>query len=183
MPICASVRRTASGEVSTRRMISSFSAAGYLIDILPIRDHAFFEQAVLEGGFGQRLFELARFGAQCLHLVRGCFPCRVTGEPFLAGFEELLGPTIVEVLGNALLAAQLGNAGLAAQAFEHDADLVLGRELAPGGSADISDGLLGAVRRTVVFVLIAPPGGYDELDLLPYAISSICPVSADGGHR
>src|SRR5262249_27240512 len=36
----------------------------------------------------------------------------------LAGFEELLGPAIVEVLGDALLAAQLGDAVLPTQPFE-----------------------------------------------------------------
>ncbi len=31
--------------------------------------HTFFEQAVLEGGLGQRLFELAGFGAERLDLI------------------------------------------------------------------------------------------------------------------
>ena len=39
---------TGRAEVSTVRMISSFSDAEYSFDVLPIRDHAFFEQAVLE---------------------------------------------------------------------------------------------------------------------------------------
>ena len=72
----------------------------------------------IEGGLGQRFLELARFGAQVLYLIRGCFPCRVAGQPLLAGFEELLGPAIIEVLGNALLAAKLGDAVLATQAFD-----------------------------------------------------------------
>jgi hypothetical protein len=39
------------------------------IDVLPIRDHAFFEQAVLERGFGERLLELARLGSKRPDLV------------------------------------------------------------------------------------------------------------------
>src|SRR5690606_18669000 len=49
----------------------------------------------------------------------------------LARFHELLRPGVIQALGDAFLAAQLGNAVLAAQAFKHDADLVFGREVAP----------------------------------------------------
>jgi hypothetical protein len=38
-------------------------------DVLPIRDHAFFELAVLEGRLGQRLLGLARLGPELLDLV------------------------------------------------------------------------------------------------------------------
>ncbi|MGO8922173.1 MAG: hypothetical protein ACLQF4_04470, partial [Xanthobacteraceae bacterium] len=44
------------------------------------------------------------------------------------------------------LAAQLSNAVLAAQAFQHDTDLLLGRMVTTGGSADIPDRFLRAVR-------------------------------------
>lgn len=56
-------------KVSTVRMISSFSEARTSFAVLPIRDHAFFEQVVLEGDLGQRLLELAGFGAELLDLV------------------------------------------------------------------------------------------------------------------
>lgn len=39
---------------------------------------------------------------------------------------------------------QLSNAAFTAQAFDHNADLLFGTELAPAGSADILDRLLGA---------------------------------------
>jgi hypothetical protein len=38
-------------------MISSFSDAGYLMPRLPIPDHAFFEQAVLQGQVGNDFLE------------------------------------------------------------------------------------------------------------------------------
>ena len=52
----------------------------------------------------------------------------------LAGFEELLGPAIVEVLGDAFLAAQLGDAVLAAQPFEHDAVILREQRLTSSSS-------------------------------------------------
>jgi hypothetical protein len=48
------------------------------------------------------------------------------------------------------LQAELGDAVLAAQAFEHDTDLPLGREAPPCGAANVSDGLPSAHRRPVV---------------------------------
>src|SRR5690606_19234060 len=143
--------------------------------VLPIRDHAFFEQAVLEGNLGEGLLELSGFGAQRLDLIGGGLTGGIAGEPLLAGFEELLGPAVIEVLGDAFLAAELGDAVLAAQAFEDDADLLLGRELPPSGSPDVSNGLLGTLRcLSVALSHRVPPGGYDEPQTLSYAISSIC---------
>ena len=47
-------------------------------------------------------------------------PARVAGEPLLAGFEEVFRPAIVKVLVDAFLAAQFGNAVVAAQAVKLD---------------------------------------------------------------
>src|SRR5258705_2129642 len=122
-------------------------------------------------------------GAKLLDLMGGGLAGVVTGEPFLAGLEEVLRPTVVEVLGDAFLAAQLGDTVLAAHAFEHDADLLLGRELAPRRSADIPDELLGAVRLPSIPVSHhRSPQGQREPGTLSYAITSICPTGADGGH-
>lgn len=46
------------------------------------------------------------------------------------------GPGVLQTLGNAFLAAQLGNAVFAAQAIKHDPDLVFSREMAPVCSAE-----------------------------------------------
>ena len=95
-----------------------------------------------------------------------------------------LGPTVIEVLGDALLAAEFGNAVFAAQAIEDNADLLLSGEVPPGGSPDVSDGLLRARRSLLVSLSHrVPPRGYDELDSLPYTITSICPLGPDGEHR
>jgi hypothetical protein len=52
---------------------------------------------------------------------------------------------------------QLGDAVLAAQTFQHSADRFLGGELPPCGSANVTYGLLGAVRRPVVALCCCDP--------------------------
>ena len=61
-----------------------------------------------------------------MDLVGGRFAGGVAPQALFARLQELLGPAVVEVLVDAFLAAQLSNALLAAQAFEYDAELLLG---------------------------------------------------------
>jgi len=108
----------------------------------------------------------------------------IAGEPLLAGLEELFRPSVIEVLSDALFAAEFGDAVFAPQAFENDADLLLGRELPPRGSTDVPDRLL-RVPRSLLFAVLShrvPLWGYDEPQTLSYAISSIRPVGPVGGH-
>src|SRR3954452_24218162 len=60
----------------------------------PIPDHAFFEQAVLEGQVGHDLLQGGGLPTQVLHLVRRGSPRRVAGEPLLARLQEVLRPAI-----------------------------------------------------------------------------------------
>ncbi len=62
-----------------------------------------------------------------LDLAIGRRSCRVTRQTALAGLQELLGPSVIKALGNTFTPAQLGNAGLATQAVQNDADLLFGR--------------------------------------------------------
>src|SRR5262245_24180612 len=114
MPIGASVRGIESDDCSTSSMISNFSDAEYLMKRPPHPRERFFEQAVFDQDLSQRLLELARLSLELLDLVRGRLTRRVAGEPFLARLQELLRPTVVEVLIDPFLAAQLSNAVLAA---------------------------------------------------------------------
>ena len=77
--------------------------------VSPIRDHAFFEQAQLERLLGNDLFQLLGLALEVLDLAAGRSAGRVAGEPALAGFEELLRPTVVEALGDAFAAAEFGD--------------------------------------------------------------------------
>src|SRR6266516_4394772 len=105
-------------------MISNFWDAEYLMKRPPHPREHFFEQAVFDQDFSQGLLELARLSLELLDLLRGRLACGVAGEPFLARLQELFRPTVVEVLIDPFLAAQLSNAVLAAQAFQHNADLL-----------------------------------------------------------
>src|ERR1700720_4363549 len=88
-----------------------------------------------------------------------------------------------EVLIDPLLAAQLSNAVLAAQAFQHDADLLLGRMMPTCGSANIPDCLFNAVRHALARLSHrCSSTGYDEPEIPSYAISPFCPTGADGLH-
>src|SRR5687768_16317189 len=135
MPSFSSVRRADRCDCSTRRMISSFSDAGYLILRRPHLRSCFFENPQCQRLLGDDLLEIARLLAQHLHLVAGGGARRVAGEPLLASFEEFLRPVVVQALGDP--AAQRGNRLLAAQALEHDADLLFSRILLAGRSADV----------------------------------------------
>ena len=103
----------------------------------PIRDHAFFKQAVLKGQVGNAFLQRAGLAAQVLHLAAGRSTGSVARQAALARFYELLRPHIIQALGDAFLAAQLGNAVIAAQAVEHDPDLVFSREMPPGLPPDV----------------------------------------------
>jgi hypothetical protein len=68
------------------------------------------------------------------------------GQPALAGLQELLGPSVIEPFGYAFTPTQLGNAVLAAQAGQHNADLLFSGMMPACGSANIPDSLFSAVR-------------------------------------
>src|SRR5262249_40265375 len=114
--------------------------------VLPIPENAFFEQAVFDQDLSQGLLELARLSLELLDLVRGRLTRRVAGEPFLARLQKLLRPTVIQVLIDPFLAAQLSNAVLATQAFQHDADLLFSGMMPACGSANIPDCLFSALR-------------------------------------
>src|SRR5207248_7209249 len=61
---------------------------------------------------------------------------------FLPGFEKLFRPAIIQILDNPLAATQFGDAVLAAQTGQHDADLLLRRKLPPRRAPDLLHNLL-----------------------------------------
>src|SRR5512139_3379670 len=136
MPSLASVRRTGRCDCSTRRMISSFSEAGTLIPRLPHPRSCFFEQAQLQSLFGNDLLQRPRLPPKLRHFAVGGRTGRVARQPTLAGFQELLRPAVIKSLGDAFTPAQLGNAGLAPKPVQNNADLLLGRVMPPGRTAD-----------------------------------------------
>src|SRR5262245_22276789 len=95
------------------------------------------EQAIGMGEAEVRLSQGEKIGKMA--------PFPTTRCALLAGLQELLRPAVVHALRDAFLAAQLGNAGLAAQALKHDADLLYGRVLPARRPPDIPDRLLRTV--------------------------------------
>jgi len=108
-----------------------------------IRDHAFFEQTVFERQVSDAFLQSAGFTPQVLHLVGGRRPGGIPRQPPLADFHELLRPCVIQALDDAFLTAQLGDAILAAQAFQHDPDLVFGGIVFACRSADVPYDPLG----------------------------------------
>src|SRR6516225_6943099 len=80
-----------------------------------------------------------------------------------------------------LVVAMPTSAHDAAQAFQHNADLLFSGMMPACGSANIPDCLFSAVRYALARLShrCSSPG-YDEPAILSYAISSFCPTSADG---
>jgi hypothetical protein len=60
----------------------------------------------------------------------------------LSPSPEFLRPAVIEVLDDSFAPAQFGDAVLAAQPGQRDADLLLRRKLPPGGTADLFRKLL-----------------------------------------
>src|SRR3974390_104703 len=100
--------------------------------VLPIPAHAFFEQAVLQGEIGHHLLQGGGFTTKLLPLAGRRGAGSVARQPALARLQELLRPAIIHRGGNALAAAQLREVVLAAQSFQHNADLLFRRVLPTG---------------------------------------------------
>jgi len=96
----------------------------------------------LQCDLGNDFLELPVLCAKILDIVAGRLPQRVAGELLLAGFEEVFGPAVVEVRGDAFTPTQVGHALLASQSLEDDADPLLGRELAACARADLPPDVL-----------------------------------------
>src|SRR5271155_4075544 len=119
---------------------------------------------------------------QLFDLVAGRFTRCIARQPLLARLQEVLGPAIVEVLIDPFLAAQLSHAVLAAQAGDHDPDLVLSREVPAGRPPYVAYRFFRPIRLRIDFRshLSAPFAVKDEPKTLSSSIASNCPTGADG---
>ena len=95
------------------------------------------------GLLGDDLLQRAGFPAQLLDLAAGRRPRGVARQPPFAGLQELLRPDVIQTLGDALAPAEFRDAMLAAQAVQHDADLLLRRILLARRSANVLHDPLG----------------------------------------
>src|SRR5439155_20678715 len=138
---------------------------------------------VLEQELGDRFLQRAGLPTQILDLVRGCRPYGVARQALLTGFEKLFRPAIIQVLDNPLTATQLGDAVLAAQPGQHDADLLLRRKLPPRDAPNLLHNLLCRFLNRPGFLShLRFFNGYDGPELLPSSTQPICLMGADAGH-
>jgi hypothetical protein len=98
---------------------------GISFEAVPTAGHAFFQEPDLQGLLGDNLLQGSGLTPQLFDLPGRCLAGRIAGEALLARLQELLRPTVIEALGDALATSQLGNAVLTAQAIQDNADLLL----------------------------------------------------------
>src|SRR4051812_30258813 len=120
---------------------------------------------------------------QVVDLFRGGGLIRIASQALLASLQEVFRPAIVQVLRDPLAATQLGNAVLAAQAFQHDPDLLLGRIMLARRPSDVLDNLLSRfLQWSGLLSHLRSYERYDEQEPLLYSTRPFCPMSADAGH-
>src|SRR6202047_895216 len=97
--------------------------------------------------------------------------------------EKVLRPAIIKILDNPLTAAKLCDALLAAQALQHDTDLLFGREFPPRHAADVLHDLFRRFLHRPGFLShLRSLKGYDEPEILPSSTRPICLMGAGVGH-
>src|SRR5271170_4447895 len=69
--------------------------------VLPIPAQTFFKQAVFQGQIGHDLLQGGSLTTKVLYFAGRRGARRVTGQPALAGLEELLGPAVIHRGGDA----------------------------------------------------------------------------------
>src|SRR4029077_6999329 len=111
--------------------------------VSPIPDHAFFEQPQFERLLGDNFLQVLRLAPKLLDLISRRSPRRVAGEPALAGLQELLRPRDIHALRDAFAPRNRRAWGLAAQAIDHNADLLFGRVVLPGCPPNVADKRFG----------------------------------------
>ncbi len=74
-------------------------------------EHAFFEQPQLQGVFSNALFQITTFPTQVFDFGRRRGTGRIARQPLLPSFKDLLGPPVIQSLGNALRLARRAMTG------------------------------------------------------------------------
>jgi hypothetical protein len=90
---------------------------------------AFFEQAQFKRLLGDDLLQRPGFPTKALDLAAGRRARGVARKAPLPASRNSFDQVLIKALGNAFAPTEFGNAVLAAQAVQHDADFLLGRVL------------------------------------------------------
>jgi len=162
MPSFSSVRPADKWLPSTNRMTASFCDVALSADLAwpnrlpgnryPIRRRphclsCFFEKAQFERLLNDNFLQIFCLAAQCIGLIGDRRARRIASKTALACSHEVIGPFEIGALRYPLAAAELGNAVLAAQAIQHDPDLLFAGILLAGRPLDIFGDLLARALR------------------------------------
>ena len=130
--------------------------------VVPIRDHAFFEQAVLQKGLGENLLQVASFTLQADDFTGRGLTRRIARQALLACLQEILRPVVIEALGDPFTSAKLGDRTLSAQTIQDNPDLLFSRKLAPCLALDFLMCLSADPSGPVLCLIALPFKDYDE---------------------
>ena len=83
---------------------------------------------------------ISSFTPQRGDFARIGLPDDIAGQTLLARLHEVLGPLVVQTLGNAFAPTQLGDAVFAAQSVQYNADLFLRAVLLTRIAFDVTNG-------------------------------------------
>jgi hypothetical protein len=111
-----------------------------------IADHIFLSSRFSSSTSASNSFKCSASARSPFNFIAFRFTRGVAGQPFLARLQKPLGPTIIDILVDPFLAAQLGDAVHAAQACDHDPELFLSAILPSGCASNIANDLFGFLR-------------------------------------
>jgi hypothetical protein len=77
--------------------------------VSPIRDHTFFEKPQFQCLLGDNLLQVTSLTAKGLNLACRGRTGSITRKPPFTSLKKLLRPFVIDTLGNAFAAAQLGD--------------------------------------------------------------------------
>ena len=93
--------------------------------------------------FGNHFFEIPGFTTQVRHFTCVGLPDNIAGQTLFASLHEVLGPLVIQTLRNAFSSAQLGNAVLATQSIQNNANFLLRTVLLTRLALDVTSDLFG----------------------------------------
>ena len=106
----SSVRHTGECNCPTSLMISCFLDAGYLMPLCPHPRSYLFTQSIFQCQISVAFIQGPGCKAQTHDLIGGGGTRGIARQAALAGFHELLGASVIKVLGDPFFAAKFRNA-------------------------------------------------------------------------
>jgi len=91
-------------------MLDEFNRLGKMpIVVVPIPEHAFFEKPQFHCLFSHNFLQITGLTLQAGDFTGRCLTRRITSQPLLTGFHEVLRPIVIQAFCDAFTTAQLRN--------------------------------------------------------------------------